>query len=174
MPPCFSASTHLSPPPMDIQCYSLAYGVLGFISHFLTFYAALCLILGRNPLWPAKFANFTRIGLGLAVIAVITTTALTVLSMVRCRSIWQLSLMAVWKFGTSTSLSMITIHVAFTIIFDSDRPTSNPFFHIPSDDNNASPPRALWWGLLCTFLPVYLMTTISLISAVSMLQMCHP
>ncbi len=135
------------PPPMDIQCYSLAYGGLGFVSHFLTFYATLCLILGRSPLWPAKLAAFTRIGLGLAVIAVITTTVLTFLSMVRCRSIWQLSLMAVWKFGTSTSLSMVTIHIAYTTIYVPSLPASNSFF-----TTAASPPRALWWGSICTFL----------------------
>ncbi|KAF8660104.1 hypothetical protein AX16_001662 [Volvariella volvacea WC 439] len=100
----------------EIECYSLPYGGLGFVSHFLTYYTLLCLWLGRSPLWPFRKATCSKWDLALALTSLITTTALAIYTMVKCRDTWQLLVIAVWKLSMSLLNGITAVNTSILIL----------------------------------------------------------
>ncbi len=96
----------------QIQCYALPYGGIGFASHILTYLTVLCLAKGVNPLVPCRPLRHKMFNLGLAILGILITLPITVLTMVRCRNSWQFILIAVWKLVLSVVLSSMAIHAA--------------------------------------------------------------
>ncbi|TFK69632.1 hypothetical protein BDN72DRAFT_840114 [Pluteus cervinus] len=90
-----------SSPPLseEIACYSLPYGGLGFVSHLLTYYTVTCLCAGRRPLWPLHKINASRLDIVLGLVSLCVTTAMGVITLVRCRHSWQLFTIGIWKLG---------------------------------------------------------------------------
>ncbi|TFK64332.1 hypothetical protein BDN72DRAFT_721998, partial [Pluteus cervinus] len=86
---------------VDLACYSLPYGALGFISHLLTYYTITCLCAGRRPLWPFRKIKASKLDIILGSISLCVTTTVAIVTMVRCRHSWQLITIGVWKLGMS-------------------------------------------------------------------------
>ncbi|TFK65690.1 hypothetical protein BDN72DRAFT_845221 [Pluteus cervinus] len=105
-------------PPLneEIACYSLPYGALGFVSHFLTYYTITCLCAGRKPLWPFRKIAASKFDIILGSISLCVTTTLAIITLVRCRHSWQLVTIGIWKLGMSwlnTGIGLTTGIVAF-------------------------------------------------------------
>jgi hypothetical protein len=96
----------------EIQCYSLPYGALGCTSHILTYYTILCLRFGRKPHWPFSRIHFSQLDLVLVVVGLGVTTAVSIVTILRCRNTWQLLVIAVWKLDMSLLNGITAVHVA--------------------------------------------------------------
>ncbi|KAK4214913.1 hypothetical protein QBC37DRAFT_313340 [Rhypophila decipiens] len=105
----------ITPIPAQIQCYALPYGLIGFISHLLTYLTMYLLSRGRDPLLPWRFLRYKVYNLILSSLGLIITIVLTILTMVRCRNGWQLLLVATWKLTFSLTLSIMALHAATLI-----------------------------------------------------------
>jgi len=59
----------------EIHCYGLPYGGLEFTSHVLTYYATVCLWLGRKPMMPNRRVKYSWFDLTLGVVGLCVSTA---------------------------------------------------------------------------------------------------
>ncbi|KAF8892900.1 hypothetical protein BD779DRAFT_1669928 [Infundibulicybe gibba] len=84
----------------EIACYSLPYGALGFVSHFLTYYTLACLYAGRSPSGPSGKSN----------IASLTFASVS--------NTWQLLVIAVWKLSMSLLNGITAVQVAALVILN--------------------------------------------------------
>jgi len=100
----------------EIKCYNLPYGVLGFVSHVLTYYTIICLWLGRKPLWPFSRVSFSRFDLALGGFGLLISTLLSIITIVRCKDTWQLLVIGVWKMSMSLLNGLTAVHVAILFI----------------------------------------------------------
>ncbi|KAF8248504.1 hypothetical protein K440DRAFT_547721 [Wilcoxina mikolae CBS 423.85] len=96
----------------EIECYALPYGVIGFLSHILTYYTMFLLTFGRSPFAPWRRLNSPKLDLFLAIAGLAIGTTVTIFSMVRCRQRWQFLLLAVWKAMLSITLGALSAHSA--------------------------------------------------------------
>jgi hypothetical protein len=96
----------------EIQCYSLPYGGLGFVSHVLTYYTIVCLWNGRKPMMPWRPVKYSWFDLTLGVVGLCASTAMSIVTIVKCRNTWQLLVIAVWKLSVSFLNGITAIHVA--------------------------------------------------------------
>ena len=110
---CDSPITRLSPKlslqcyQKDAQCYALPYGVLGFISHLLTYYSTILNALGRRPFLPGRKQERTTLNIALAFAQLVTTVIPAALTVARCRGEFQR--IAVWMVFTSVTSSLAMI-----------------------------------------------------------------
>jgi hypothetical protein len=118
----------------QIQCYALPYGAIGFSSHVLTYMTVLCLANGRSPLIPCKRLENKTINLLVAIIGLLISFPVTVLTMIRCRNSWPFILIAVWKLVLSVTLSSMAIHASRLI-------GSFTYTRQPIDDNSYNSQR---------------------------------
>ena len=81
----------------EIKCYSLPYGGIGFLSHFLTYWTIFWLGHGRKPYFPFSKLSAGKLDVCLSILQMVTTVSLAAFTMSRCRSRWQFVLIAVWK-----------------------------------------------------------------------------
>jgi hypothetical protein len=95
-----------------MHCYSLPFGVLGFISHVLTYYTITVLSTGSSPLRPQKLLAHPKIALCLSSISLVGGFATSVFTLVRCRSYWQLVVIAFWKLSTAVLNGAVGVHIA--------------------------------------------------------------
>jgi hypothetical protein len=91
---------------VEITCYTLPYGGLGFASHFLTYYTLFMLLSGRQPLRPWKRLAAVWWDRALGVVQVVSTIILSAIAMAQCRNSWQFVLIACWMLTTSLALSI--------------------------------------------------------------------
>jgi hypothetical protein len=105
----------------EIKCYNLPYGILGFVSHVLTYYTILCLWLGRKPFWPFSRVKFSRFDLALGGVGLLVSTLLSIVTIVRCKDNWELTVIAVWKLGMSLLNGATAIHVAILYLLEEIR-----------------------------------------------------
>ncbi|KAH6910728.1 hypothetical protein BKA70DRAFT_92241 [Coprinopsis sp. MPI-PUGE-AT-0042] len=105
----------------EVKCYNLPYGILGFVSHVLTYYTILCLWLGRKPFWPFSRVKFSRFDLALGGVGLLVSTLLSIVTIVRCKDNWELTVIAVWKLGMSLLNGATAIHVAILYILEEIR-----------------------------------------------------
>lgn len=99
----------------QIQCYTMPYGGIGFLSHVLTYLTVAGLAFGRSPLLPWRHLAHKRFNILMASAGLMATVVLAALSIARCRQTWPLLLIAVWKLILSITLSAMTIHAAIEI-----------------------------------------------------------
>lgn len=122
-------------------CYSLPYGALGFVSHFLTYYTIVCLWFGRSPLWPWRKVKYSRFDLWLGLLGLLIATGLAIFTLVRCRNTWQLLTIAVWKLSMSLLNGLTAINVA-TVVLKAD----------VDDDGNTK--TSAYWVVLCELIAI--------------------
>jgi hypothetical protein len=100
----------------EIKCYSLPYGGIGFLSHFLTYWTIFWLGQGRKPYFPFSELSAGKLDLCLSILQMVITVSIAAFTISRCRSRWQFILIAVWKlvmslvvgvWGFTASLSAI-------------------------------------------------------------------
>ena len=150
----------------EIECYSLPYGGLGFASHVLTYYTIVCLWYGRKPMMPSRPVKYSWFDLILGVVGLCVSTAMSIVTIARCRNTWQLLVIAVWKLSMSLLNGITAIHVAVLFV---KTPKGGAEVKIPMDDlgtereEQASQLTSLrpeklgqkslesvpWWILLC-------------------------
>lgn len=81
----------------EIKCYSLPYGGIGFLSHFLTYWTIFWLGHGRKPYFPFSRLAAGKLDLCLSILQMVITVSIAAFTISRCRSRWQFILIAVWK-----------------------------------------------------------------------------
>jgi hypothetical protein len=81
----------------EIKCYSLPYGGIGFLSHFLTYWTIFWLGHGRKPYFPFSLLSAGKLDLCLSILQMVITVSIAAFTMSRCRSRWQFILIAMWK-----------------------------------------------------------------------------
>jgi hypothetical protein len=81
----------------EIKCYSLPYGGIGFLSHFLTYWTIFWLGHGRKPYFPFSMLSAGKLDLCLSILQMVITVSIAAFTMSRCRSRWQFILIAMWK-----------------------------------------------------------------------------
>lgn len=99
----------------QIVCYGLPYGGMGFFSHILIYHTVVCLAFGHSPFRPWKNLKHTTFDLLLGAVSLISACTMTIFTMVKCRSHWQLIAIAVWKFGMSFFSSAVAVHVSILL-----------------------------------------------------------
>ncbi|KAF8647317.1 hypothetical protein AX16_006779 [Volvariella volvacea WC 439] len=83
--------------PTEIKCYSIPYGLLGFISHLLVYWTLISLWAQTRPLLPWSSSKPSIWNIALATISLIASASLAVYTLNRCHNSWQLLLIGVWK-----------------------------------------------------------------------------
>ncbi|PPQ92514.1 hypothetical protein CVT25_010347 [Psilocybe cyanescens] len=139
-------------PIKELHCYSLPFGVLGFVSHVLTYYTIACLWFGRKPLWPfSKIAN-SKFDLVLGSLGISLCIIMSIVTMIKCKNTWQLLVIAVWKLSMSLLSGMTALHVAILVINN------------PEDDIQLKSKTSAWWIVL--YIPGMIAGMIGLMSLV--------
>lgn len=101
--------------PSQLQCYALPYGLIGFISHLLTYLTMYLLSRGLDPLLPWRHLRYKYYNLFISTLGLLITIVVTVLTIIRCKNGWQLILLATWKLVFSLTLSAMALHAATLI-----------------------------------------------------------
>lgn len=116
----------------EIKCYNLPCGGIGFMSHVLTYYTAVMIMLGKTPLLPRPGENLkhSRLDILLGALTLIVSVPIAAMTMDACRNRWQYVLIgkiailpssvfsnaehhiAFWKLFLSFTLSAISIHTS--------------------------------------------------------------
>jgi hypothetical protein len=79
----------------EIQCYDIPYGLIGFVSHLVSYYMIAITAAGRPPLAPlSKLKAKNRVRTALQLFG---TMGLTIYTMHAFHDRWQFVLIAVWK-----------------------------------------------------------------------------
>jgi hypothetical protein len=138
----------------QIQCYSLPYGAIGFISHILTYWTLICIMKGKQPLLFWKPLTWKWWGVWLAALMLALTIAISVWTIVRCRADWRVLVIAVWKLTMSATLGCVCLHRALMMERDVGgkgyHPVEAETLNIGSGEKTTKVP----WQLLA-WLPLY-------------------
>jgi hypothetical protein len=96
----------------QIQCYNLPFGGIGFLSHILTYYTVVMLVLAKTPLFPrpAMPLRHSWFDLSLSVLAIMGAVPVASMNIYACRFQWEFVCIAVWKLTMSFTLSAIGAH----------------------------------------------------------------
>ena len=79
----------------EIQCYSIPYGLVGFISHLASYYTLAITAVGRKPLAPwSRLKQKNRI---VSILQLVGTMGLALYTIYACHDRWQFVLIALWK-----------------------------------------------------------------------------
>ena len=101
----------------EIRCYNLPFGGIGFLSHILTYYTVVMLVLARSPLVPrpGMLLRHSWFDFTLSVLSVGGTVPVAAMNIHACRQRWEFVCIAVWKLTMSFTLSVIGIHQCFCL-----------------------------------------------------------
>ena len=99
----------------DIQCYSLPYGGIGFISHMLTYETLLCLTFSHSPWRPYKRLKKWELDAVFGCISLLSAGVVSVVAVLRCRFAWPFILLIAWKMSLSVALVSTTLHRAYEV-----------------------------------------------------------
>jgi hypothetical protein len=169
-----------------MQCYGLPFGVVGVMSNYLLYYTVFVLSTGNSPLRPWKALTHARLDLYLSWISLVGGVATSGLTLVRCRSYWQLLVIAGWKLCFAAFNGAFGVHIA-TLVRKGSKTSKAGLWSWksylplgPKDNNDAAHEPlveetardrerekvevteklettwALIWALLCTFHDDYL------------------
>ncbi|KAA8913659.1 hypothetical protein FN846DRAFT_929122 [Sphaerosporella brunnea] len=105
----------------EIHCYALPYGVIGLVSHLLTYYTILCLRFQVSPLAPWKPLKHPTFDMFLAGAGLFFCVGITILTMIRCQQRWQFLVIAIWKAVLSLTLGGMNMHVSINVKSQKDR-----------------------------------------------------
>ena len=96
----------------EFSCYGLPYGGMGFLSHALTYWTYLCLVLSVSPWRPWKELEHWKADLTLGVISISGTMPTSIITIVRCSRSWPFVLLASWKMLLSLTMGFSAVHRA--------------------------------------------------------------
>jgi hypothetical protein len=102
----------------EIQCYTLPFGILGFISHVLTYWSVACLYFGKKPLKPWGVNSALKAGkwdVFLGIVSLIGSVVPAAFTISACRNRWQFILLGVWKLLLSVTANAAALHQAIGI-----------------------------------------------------------
>ena len=111
----------------QIDCYSLPYGGIGFISHILTYYSIICVGLGVRPICPGIPIRHRLTNLILGGISLIICCVSAIVTMARCHKEWQFLLLAMWKFLLAITINLMGIHRCLLTGDDRNSKSMMPF-----------------------------------------------
>jgi hypothetical protein len=122
----------------DLECFGVPFGALGFLSELVLLYTTCCLLFGVkpspwSPFQPKKFRFFQPAERGwcnllLGIATTITIAPLAVLTMIRCRTRWELVLVCIFRMGIGMSVGTLAIWLAIN-------GGRNPYDDDSSDDD---------------------------------------
>jgi hypothetical protein len=122
-------------PRDEIKCYNLPFGGLGMFSHVLTFYTAGMLLVGRSPMLPpGARLKHSWIELTLAVLTLLGSVPIAILTILSCHSRWEFICIAVWKITLSFTLAAINSHQG-TVLLQHHRNRRNILGYDDTDDS---------------------------------------
>jgi hypothetical protein len=108
----------------DLQCFGIPFGGLGFLSEITIYYTTICLLLNVNalpwsPFKPTTFAFFQPIERGwgnllISVVAVLAVMPLGILTMIRCRTKWELVLVCIFRMGIGLAVAVLALYRSVT------------------------------------------------------------
>lgn len=93
-----------------IEVYGIPYGILGVVSHALTFYVIMCHFFGRRPLQPWKFLEKERWNLAVVSISSLISIILSSVSLARTRGSRPLMILAGMQIVLGALIDFIHIH----------------------------------------------------------------
>lgn len=95
----------------QVQCYSIPYGGVGFVSHLATFYIIIMLAIQRRPsTWgKTRHRTFDQV---ISVVSIVTTVAAWVIHMSQCESFQYLVTIAAWELVYSIIFGCMSFHAA--------------------------------------------------------------
>lgn len=99
----------------ELHCYNLPYGIIGLISHLLTYYTIICLCYGRRPFWPLGRVEKTWLNLVLPFVGTALCIWTSITTIIKCKNTWQLLLIGVWKLSMSLLNGLTALHVAIMV-----------------------------------------------------------
>jgi hypothetical protein len=119
-PPPYPNFSTLSPrylPPTNsttlqnhIQIYAIPYGVLGFVSHALTFHVILCHLFGRRPLLPWQTLEKTTWNIVLVSLSSFISIILSAVTLARTRGSQPLMVLAGMQIILGLLVDAVHIH----------------------------------------------------------------
>ena len=108
--PRFLPPTNSSTFQSHIQVYAIPYGVLGFISHGLTFYVILCHMFGRRPLLPWQPLKKTIWNVGIVSLSSFISIILSAVTMARSRGSQALLILAGMQIVLGILVDAVHLH----------------------------------------------------------------
>jgi hypothetical protein len=93
-----------------IQVYAIPYGVLGFLSHTLTFYVILCHLFGRRPLLPWQALQKTTWNIVLVSLSSLISVILSIVTLARTRGSQPLMILAAMQIVLGVLVDAVHIH----------------------------------------------------------------
>ena len=90
--------------------YSLPYGVLGAISHLLTYWTILCHYYGRRPLQPWKTLKSKRMNVCAVLISSVVTITIVIVTLSRVHESQPLLVLASMQVVLSVVMDAINVH----------------------------------------------------------------
>jgi hypothetical protein len=121
----------------EIKCYNLPFGGIGLLSHILTYYTVVMLVLARTPLVPrpGMLLRHSWIDFTLSVLSVLGTVPVAAMNIYACRHRWEFVCIAVWKLTMSFTLSVIGAHQCFFLFRE---PRTRKARYNPDNESHSS------------------------------------
>ncbi|KAH6643215.1 hypothetical protein C7974DRAFT_387049 [Boeremia exigua] len=115
--PRFLPPTNSSNLQSHIQVYAIPYGVLGVVSHALTFYVIFCHMLGRCPLLPWQPLKKTTWNICIVSLSSLVSVILSAVTMARSRGSQPLMILAGMQIVLGVLVDAVHVH---RLIIDTD------------------------------------------------------
>ena len=108
--PRFLPPTNATTLQSHVQIYAVPYGVLGFVSHALTFYVILCHLLGRRPLLPWQNLEKTTWNIFLVTLSSFISVVLSAVTLARTRGSQPLMILAGMQLVLGVIVDAVHVH----------------------------------------------------------------
>ncbi len=108
--PRFLPPTNSTTFQSHIQLYGIPYGVLGFVSHALTFYVIFCHLAGRRPLLPWQHLEKTVWNMVIITLSSLISVILSSITLVRSRGSQPLMVLAGMQIVLAVVVDAIHVH----------------------------------------------------------------
>lgn len=108
--PRFLPVTNSTTLESHVQIYAIPYGVLGFLSHLLTFYVILCHLFGRRPLLPWQRLQKETWNIVLVSLSSLATVILSAVTLARTRGSQPLMILAGMQIVLGVLVDAVHLH----------------------------------------------------------------
>jgi hypothetical protein len=108
--PRFLPPTNATTLQSHIQIYAIPYGVLGFLSHALTFHVILCHLFGRRPLLPWQALQKTTWNIVLVSVSSLVSVILSAVTLARTRGSQPLMILAGMQIVLGVLVDAVHVH----------------------------------------------------------------
>jgi hypothetical protein len=93
-----------------IQIYAIPYGILGFLSHALTFYVILCHLFGRCPLLPLQMLQQKTWNIVIVTLSSLVSIILSTVTLARTRGSQPLMIIAGIQIALGVLVDAVHMH----------------------------------------------------------------